>query len=125
MSDQKSLRILVVDDVPTIQLLLATILKGCGHDALTAGGGKEAFDLLGHKEFDMVITDIMMDEGEGIELIRNSKKRFPNLKIVAMSAGDSGGFSYLNDAKNFGAHYILEKPVKKEALQLAITELFS
>ena len=66
---------------------------------------------------ELIITDIIMPEKEGIEIIREVKKKYPHMKIIAISGGGRiGAHSYLNLAKSLGADQILEKPFSKTDL---------
>lgn len=102
-------KIVLIDDEPLIRSVVADVLKHAGHAVALAADGKEGVALLRSCAADLVITDLVMPEMEGIELIRQLRREFPALKIVAISgAGDSD--AYLKAARILGAHATLAKP---------------
>ncbi|MEO5338370.1 MAG: response regulator [Magnetospirillum sp. WYHS-4] len=103
-------RILVIDDDPRIRLLIRRILEGDGHAVEEAGNGSAGVDKQCVTPFDLVITDIVMPDQEGVETIRVLKRRFPALPIVAMSGGGGGSLDYLEMARKMGASAVLAKP---------------
>jgi len=114
-------KILVIDDEQPIRSLLKTMLEREGFDIMTASDGKEGMKLFKKEAFDLVITDIVMPEKEGIELIMELKKGYPDTPVIAISGGGrNSSESYLNVAKLLGAVAILQKPVEKEKLLTAV-----
>jgi len=116
--------ILVVDDEQGIQRLFQQILESEGYSVLLASDGNAALRVLkdGH-DIDLVITDLVMPNCEGIETIRLIRGLYPELKIVAISGAFAG--QYLKLASILGANRIMEKPVEPEELVLMIKELSS
>lgn len=106
--------ILVVDDEAGIRGLVRQLLQGAGYAVIDAADGKQAMVLAESYSVDLMITDLVMPEQEGLETIRMLRKRQPNLKIVAMS-GAMGG-TFLPVANQLGAHAILAKPFSQERL---------
>ena len=105
-------KILVIDDDEFIRVLFREILETAGHEVTDASNGQEGITLQRAHSFDLIITDIIMPEKEGIGTIIELLKEFPNLKIIAVSGGGkSGNINYLNQAKKLGAKKILLKPV--------------
>ena len=105
-------RILVVDDDMSIRALLREILEEDGHQVDEAADGKQGVASYRTKPVDLVITDMLMPEKDGVELIMELQENFPDIKIIAMSGGGRGldaQFS-LRVAKDFGAIQQLEKP---------------
>jgi DNA-binding NtrC family response regulator len=103
--------ILVVDDTPAVRGLVARLLSNAGHAVTQAANGKEALRAVNFSEFDLVVTDIVMPEMEGLELIRSLHDIDPKLKIIGMSGGGRGtAEDYLTLAKTFGAKATLQKP---------------
>ncbi len=115
-------RILVVDDEPFIRDLVREFLCMAGYEVEIAGNGNEAMVLFENGRFDLVLTDLMMPEKEGIETIQEMKLLAPELKIIAMS-GRGGGGSFLNVAKHLGANAILAKPFDHAKLIGTIREV--
>ncbi len=102
--------ILVVDDEPGVRSLLSDVLTEEGYAVMLASDGKKAWDVLSSRAgLDMVITDLVMPNQEGIETIRAIRARFPQVKIIAMSGAFGGKF--LRMAKGLGADATLHKPV--------------
>jgi CheY-like chemotaxis protein len=97
--------ILVVDDDPCFRDLTVTLLSRAGYQVEEAADGTEAMLFVRNSEIDLIITDIVMPNREGIETIRYFSKELPNVPIVAMS----GNSSYLRPAKALGAAATLEK----------------
>jgi len=114
-------QILVIDDEQPIRSLLKIMLEREGFDVITASDGKEGMKLFSKATVDLVITDIVMPEKEGIEIIRELRKGYPGTPVIAISGGGrNSSESYLNVAKLLGAVAILQKPVEKEKLLTAV-----
>ena len=105
-------RILLVDDEKAVREPLRIKLERAGHEVMEAGNGNEADELLAQNSFELVITDIIMPKKEGLELIRDLKKNFPNVKIIAITGGDRQINQKLNleSALQLGADDMLQKP---------------
>jgi CheY-like chemotaxis protein len=122
-------RILVVDDHEDSRELAAFILATAGHQTVQAADGDEALAALKREPIDLAVIDIFMPVKDGIEVIREIRRDFPAIKIVAVSAGwrppIGGGsrwnFEMLAKAREVGAEGALPKPLTKEAL-LALVE---
>lgn len=109
--------ILVVDDEPLVRELIRTALEAVGHTVDEAENGLIALECLDRRSFDLVITDIMMPEKEGIETMREIRKRCPNTRILAISGGGrAGGTAYLSLASKLGADEVLGKPFRTAQL---------
>lgn len=103
--------ILVVDDEPGIRELLCMMLEAAGNTVAAAKDGNEASKMMAAGAIDVVITDLLMPERDGLEFITEIRKKFPAVRIIAMSGGGHvARDSYLRIAKTFGAHFLLEKP---------------
>jgi DNA-binding response OmpR family regulator len=95
-----------------------------GHQVTTAPNGAAALRALESGTFDVIVTDIVMPDMEGLELIRKVRKTHASLPIIAMSGGGTGSTQdYLALAANFGAAKTLEKPFALEDLTAAIDEV--
>ncbi len=117
-------RILLIDDEETFRVTLAKILQREQHQVTTAANGVEAMKQVMSSEFDLVITDLVMPEKEGLETILEIRKILPELKIIAMSGGGRGSaYDYLKIASKMGADRTLAKPFTKAEIILAIGEL--
>jgi DNA-binding response OmpR family regulator len=116
--------ILLVDDNNELRAVIARSLKLAGHDVFTAADGKAALAILPKVTYDIVLTDIVMPDMEGLELIRSIRKINPAAKIVAMSGGGRGtAEDYLALAKKFGATATLEKPFQLDELNATIAKV--
>jgi len=116
-------QILIIDDEAPIRLMLKKMLEREGLDIIVASNGKEGMQLFEEKTVDLVITDIIMPEKEGIEIILELKKKNSDIPIIAISGGGKNSpDTYLNMAKSFGAYSVFEKPVAKEKLINAVKE---
>lgn len=116
--------ILVIDDESQICLMLRSWLESEGHSVLDARNGNEGLKSFIENSPDLVITDLVMPEKEGLETISELKKSNPQVKIVAISGGGRNQPEiYLNMAKKLGAVKIFKKPIRKENFLNAVNQL--
>jgi DNA-binding NtrC family response regulator len=117
--------ILVIDDEAGILTYLEKMLEREGFKTLTAQNGNGGLKILKDNKVDLIITDIVMPEKEGLATIMDMKKRSPDIKIIAMSGGGSmrQPEGYLQMAKDLGAKYTFKKPFERDAMLSAIHEL--
>jgi CheY-like chemotaxis protein len=113
--------ILVADDDSDIRNLLRSVLENEGYEVHTASNGKEAVALLGEKQVGVVLTDLAMPERDGIEMMVEIRKEYPDLKIIAMSGRFAG--PVLDSAKRLGANAILTKPLQVDELLKTLQHL--
>jgi CheY-like chemotaxis protein len=113
--------VLVVDDSEDIRVLLRDILEERGYDVFEAANGKEALSKSQLLAFDVLITDLIMPEREGIETIRDLRALKPELKIIAMSGAVEA--CYLHAAKVLGADETLRKPFDAKTIVEAVDRL--
>jgi CheY-like chemotaxis protein len=112
-----SASILIIDDDAAVSRTLSLILTRAGYRVSTVTGGRKGLELLSQEGFDLVLTDIIMPELDGIEAIRRIRTDHPDLRIIAMSGGgqiDKADFLHMAEA--LGADRVLEKPVRSERL---------
>ena len=117
-------KILVIDDESAIAIMLKKMLERAGHEVETALNGNEGLLLFDKFHPQVLITDIVMPEKEGLELIFELRKKNPGLKIVAISGG--GRFQnhgYLTSAKYLGANMVFQKPIDHKELISGISDL--
>jgi DNA-binding response OmpR family regulator len=114
-------RILVADDDAGVRHFLRNILEQGGYVVTEAADGKHALQqvLAGH--VDLVITDLVMPEGEGLETIRTIRRDVPGTGIIAISGAFGGQF--LRPAQLLGADAVLSKPVSGELLLTKVAEV--
>lgn len=116
--------ILVVDDDPQVRRFLEMLLLREGYGVTLASDGEKAMKLFRENPADLVITDIVMPEQEGIGLITELRAGFPKVPIIAISGGGRiGPESYLPIARSLGAARVFAKPLEKNLLLEAIREL--
>lgn len=108
-------KILLVEDEERIRSLLKEVLESEGYEVQEASSGKEALQSHARSPPDLILTDIVMPDTEGIEMIIKIRKSDPNVKIVAMSGGD-----YLGMARKLGADCTLTKPFSNQTLLDAV-----
>jgi CheY-like chemotaxis protein len=113
--------ILVADDEPDLRDLIQLTLEAAGHRVVTAADGRKAGEALRQQAFDVLVTDVLMPERDGIELIREARVKYPGLRIVVMTAGGQiPRGDYLLVARHLGAHVALAKPFSGEQMVAAI-----
>jgi two-component system cell cycle response regulator CpdR len=119
-------KILNIDDEPYILLMLKKMLEKAGYEVDLAANGREGLELFVKESADLVITDIIMPDKEGLELILEMKKLSPELKIIAISGGGRiSPESYLECARHFGAERVFQKPFRQQELVSAVGELMA
>lgn len=117
-------RILVADDEAPIRELLRQALEMNGYEVVEAANGVETVKIFRENQIDLVITDIIMPDKEGLESIMDLKEIDPDVKIIAMSGGGRlEPHSYLQMAAKFGAKKVFQKPLSISLLLSTIKEL--
>lgn len=110
-------RILVVEDDAIMRRVLKDSLVRNGHDVAVAVNGADALRFLEAESFELVITDLIMPEVEGLQLLRTLRKKESPPKVIAMSGGGRGSAGdYLEMAKMQGAVATLKKPFTYQTL---------
>ena len=117
-------KILVLDDEPSILLMIKKMLEKEGHEVYIALNGLVGMELFEKNKPDLVITDIIMPEKEGLETILELRKKHPELKIIAISGGGRiGPQGYLPSAKYLGADMVFQKPLVQREFVQAVASL--
>jgi len=118
-------KILVIDDNEQIRDYLVKVLELEDYVVATAPNGKIGLEYFETDTADLIITDIIMPEKEGLETIMEIKRGHPDIKIIAISGGSNNmGPEYcLGMAKLLGANSVLEKPFSREILLDTIQKL--
>lgn len=115
--------ILVIDDDEDIRLILVTLLQRMGHTVLQAGNGLDGLKTYCSHSIDLVITDLVMPEKEGLSTIMELRKIQPRVRIIAMSGGLAHDPKlYLHMAEKLGADRVLRKPFQLTDLQSAVED---
>jgi CheY-like chemotaxis protein len=118
--------IMIVDDDQQILRLLTEIIGNEGHQVLSAVDGEQAFQEFQNQPVDLVITDLLMPNKEGLELIQELRGIKPDLKIIAYSGGGQmQPDNYLDFAKGMGANRVFSKPIPIKKLTTAVAELLA
>ena len=119
-------RILVVDDEAGIRAMLDFVLTRHGFEVAQAKNGTEALQLYKEGEFDLVITDLIMPDKEGIETILEMRGLKRPIRIIAISGGGRMDQNmHLNLARSVGADRVMAKPFMPEELIATINDLLS
>jgi CheY-like chemotaxis protein len=114
-------RILIIDDDETIRTLFKRFLSGKGYSVTCAANGREGLRLLAAELPDLVITDIMMPEADGLEVVMAVREKHAQVPVIAISGGmHAVPMDFLPMAKKFGANKVLYKPVELEELLDAV-----
>jgi diguanylate cyclase (GGDEF)-like protein len=115
------IKILLVDDDQSILEILADLMAIFGHDYVTAQNGVEAIEKLKHNFFDIVLTDMIMPDIDGMELLKHIKKNYPNIKVMVVT-GYERAFTY-TDVIRAGASDFISKPFNTDELEAKINRL--
>jgi DNA-binding response OmpR family regulator len=119
-------RILLIDDDDLVRTTIQSILESAGYEVIQAADGEQGVDVYRTHAPDLVITDILMPNKEGIETIRDLKRCDPAPRVIAISGGDrNGNVQFLQMAEKLGADRILAKPFRKAALLEMVDALLS
>ena len=114
----------MVDDDAAPRQALGSFLLGEGYEVIEAEDGVDALKVLGSTPVDLVITDLVMAEVEGLELIRKVRKDHPGIKIVAASGSQLGQVGrYLQMAERLGASHAFTKPYEMPKVLAVVREL--
>lgn len=119
-------RILIVDDDDGLRTALRRALEREGHEVVEASNGRHALDRLKETPVNLVITDIIMPESEGIELALILHKTQPELPVIAISGGGNWTPEFhLSIARKAGALHAFEKPFAVEDLLKKVSDLLA
>ena len=117
-------RILFVDDDKPFLDVQVEFLTSIGHAVFTASSGMNTLEMIENHQIDLLITDIIMPDQDGLQTIREAHKKYPELKIIAMSGGGRlVSRDNLVIASKIGANEVLDKPFTFENLKLAIEKV--
>jgi CheY-like chemotaxis protein len=110
-------RILVIDDDELVRSTIKSALELAGHEVAEASDGEQGVAAFAGGGFDLVVTDIIMPEKEGIETIIELRQHDPAIKVIAISGGGrTSNQIFLDVAKKFGAVDVLGKPFSPKQL---------
>ena len=117
-------RILVIDDEEAVRSALCMALTVLGHTVFGASDGKMGLEMVREHSPEVVITDLVMPETEGLEVVMTLRGSNPNLKIIAISGGGrQGSTDNLRMAKYLGASHVIPKPMTIAQLKAVLDEM--
>lgn len=109
--------ILIIDDEPQIRSMIRLVLERAGYSVMEAADGVEGIRRFHENPVNLIITDLIMPNKDGIGMIIELKKEFPDVKIIAMSGGGlNRPEGYLRGAQKLGAACTLSKPINRQEL---------
>lgn len=111
-------KIFLIDDEPTVTLMLGKLLSYEGYEVSTAKDIKEAESKMLHEDFDLIITDINLGSGTGINILRNVKKRNPTCPVILITGYPN--VETASEAVRLDAYDYLSKPVEKEVMMRTV-----
>jgi DNA-binding NtrC family response regulator len=106
------LHALLIEDDDELRQTLSTGLNRAGYEVSVAAGGTEGLEQFSSAAFDVVVTDILMKDGEGIETLQHMKKNHPGVPVI----GISGNPMYLQMFSKLGGYGTLQKPFRVATL---------
>lgn len=112
----KQYSLLLVDDEESIRFSVGKQLEKEGYRVSTAESGKKAIEMIGEKHFDIIITDLMMDGVDGIEVLEKTRELHPDTPVMILTG--YGSLSTAVEALRLGAFDYLQKPCDKNELLL-------
>ena len=116
--------VLLAEDLQDLQALMAMWLEEAGHRVTRASSGREVIDHATRSDFDLLVTDILMPDGDGVKLIEELKKIQPATHILAISGGGRfvDGNNCLKIAHGLGADAAVMKPFKRDQFLAAVDQ---
>ena len=117
-------KVLIIDDDASMRTMLRETLSLNGYEVDTAEDGRKAKELYDKNDYKAVITDIIMPEQDGFEVILDFRSRNQTNRLIAISGGGrTSADDYLLTAENFGVAAIFPKPINRKALLAKIAEM--
>ncbi len=117
-------RILVVEDDEQVRTMLCMTLRQAGYETVEADSGRSAREVQARQPADLVVTDIIMPEEDGLETIMHFRKNYPRTRLIAISGGGRvDARDFLKDAQLLGAAVTFQKPVDRRQLLGAVRDL--
>jgi CheY-like chemotaxis protein len=116
-------RILVIDDDDLMRAFVVALLEKRHYSVVSANNGLAGIARVSDSEFDLVVTDMVMPDMEGLETIKHIRRHKPTIKILAVSGGGSTKGDYLKDASSVGANAVLAKPFEPAQFLKIVSDL--
>lgn len=116
--------VLLIEDVSVVRTLLRKFLERGGHKVTECAGGAEAWARLDKEHFDIILTDLWMKDGGGVEFIRRLRAAGRSIPVIAVTSGspDTPQPAAQKDAREAGADSVIFKPVTATVLLSAVAE---
>jgi CheY-like chemotaxis protein len=121
---QRQYSVLIIDDDDAIREYVGFMLEKDGCKVFEAVNGNDGIAVARKNPPDLIITDLVMPDKEGIETIREIKALYPACRIIAMS-GSVNSDAYLSLARHLGAHSVLRKPFERTQLEEAVRQVLT
>ncbi len=119
-------KILIVDDEKLARITIRKMLERAGHEIVEAATGVEGIGSFKAGQFDLVMTDIIMPDMEGIEMIAELRRIAPDVRILAASGGGrTRNLDFLKLAQEHGARRVLAKPFSQDDLVTAVRDVLA
>jgi len=118
-------KILLVEDNSAVREATRLVLEGAGYEVLEAISGLRVEDTIDSHKPELVLTDMLMPDRDGVETVLALRRRYPRLRIIAMSGGGPRGDLDLGVARKLGASATLGKPYDPEQLIALIAEVLA
>ncbi len=118
---------LLADDLRDLQTLMAMWLEEAGHQVTRASSGREVIEHAAHTEFDLLVTDLLMPNGDGWSAITEVQRSRPQMRILAISGGarEMPANAVLRSARAAGAIASLEKPFSRPDFLAAVARVMA
>lgn len=116
-------RILIAEDDFHIRFLIGKILQKVGHETYQIESGRQALEILKGVPVDLIISDILMADIGGLQLLEQTKKHYPSIPVVMLSVHTRS--DWVKDAIRKGAACYLLKPFTQEQLTTVVEDLVS
>ena len=114
--------ILLIDDNDQIRVLLRRVLEEAGYFVMDAANGRAGIHQFRETPVDLVITDLLMPDNDGLEVTMTLRRESPHVKIIALTGG-VGNLNLLEVAKLLGAHRTMKKPFEMTDLLEAVQQV--
>lgn len=119
-------RILVIDDEPTLREFFKELFEEAGYEVDVASDGVQGLQMFTAQPHDLVLTDLLMPNKEGLETILELRDHAPDVKIIVITGGGIGlGDDLLDLARELGANRALRKPVPMKRLLTIVKEVLN
>jgi len=113
-------RILIIDDDISVRIALRILLQKAGHETVEALNGKEGLRVFNQNPTDLIITDILMPERDGVETLLEIRAHHPDVKVMAISGNAAEFLPILED---LGAQHTMTKPFNADEVLEAVQNL--